>query len=187
MTIGGTKRLFQALLVGAALGMPTIVHGASAWVLVDSDNDTLSVIEGDHVLYKFHDIAVGRGGVSMYRRSGDGKTPKGVFYVSWINPDSQYRLFFGLDYPSPSHAEEALRHRVIDGATFRRIRDARERRELPPQDTALGGYIGIHGTGSRDPEVNRLFDWTQGCVALTNEQLDRLIPWVDLGTMVVIR
>lgn len=183
----GTRQLLGLLLTGVLVLVSPVAPGASTWVLVDTRSDTLSVIRGDDVLQTFGPISVGRGGVAMHRRSGDRKTPKGVFYVNWVNPDSRYHLFFGLDYPSPFHAEKAYQHSVIDAATFRSIRDARERHELPPQDTELGGYIGIHGTGSRDPSVHRLFDWTDGCIALTNEEVDRLATWIDIGTMVVIR
>ena len=54
----------------------------------------------------------------------------------------------------------------------------------PP--TTLGGLIGIHGIGKGDPRVHRDFNWTFGCVALTNEQIDQLRPWVRLGTRVVL-
>ncbi|MDR2877142.1 MAG: L,D-transpeptidase family protein [Chromatiales bacterium] len=159
----------------------------STWIHVDTHHRTLSVMQGTEVKAVFRGIALGRGGVAPFRRAGDGKTPIGVFYVSWINPDSQYHLFFGLDYPAVMHAEEGYRAHVIDQRTYRAIVDARRRGELPPQDTALGGHIGIHGVGRYDPDDARLFDWTLGCVALTDQQVDELAQWMSLGTMVVIQ
>jgi L,D-peptidoglycan transpeptidase YkuD (ErfK/YbiS/YcfS/YnhG family) len=57
----------------------------------------------------------------------------------------------------------------------------------PPQNTILGGAIGIHGIGNGDPEIHKRFHWTEGCVAVTNEQIERLAELVDIGTRVVIR
>ena len=57
----------------------------------------------------------------------------------------------------------------------------------PPQDTALGGYIGIHGVGAGDPAVHEDFNWTEGCVALTDAQIDALLRHITVGTAVEIR
>ena len=77
--------------------------------------------------------------------------------------------------------------RAIDLRTYRAILNARDRGQLPPQDTALGGHIGIHGVGRLTTDDHRLFNWTQGCIALTDAQIDELAHWLALGTRVVIR
>jgi L,D-peptidoglycan transpeptidase YkuD (ErfK/YbiS/YcfS/YnhG family) len=51
----------------------------------------------------------------------------------------------------------------------------------------LGGQIGIHGLGSGDIKVHEVFDWTHGCIALTNSQIDHLSQLVDTGTVVKIK
>lgn len=173
------------LLLAGAAALPAAV--AEPWLLIDSAQGTLAVMEDDRTLQVFDGIAVGRGGVAPFRRAGDGTTPRGEFHIAWINPASTYRLFFGLDYPSTVHAEEAYRTRLIDADTYARIRRARELGELPPQDTALGGYIGIHGVGARNGGVNPRFNWTQGCVALSDAEIERLARWAGIGTRVVIR
>ena len=58
---------------------------------------------------------------------------------------------------------------------------------MPPQQTALGGHIGIHGIGAGDPRIHEDFNWTSGCIALTNAQIDDLAGWVRLGMRVVVR
>lgn len=189
-----TTLLWTSVQAGAAqVDTDAVANGAAAgasgaWILIDSAQRTLSVMEDqERTLQVFRNVAFGRGGVSPFRVSGDGKTPTGEFYVAWINPDSRYHLFFGLDYPSPAHAEEGYRQQVIDVDTYVKIREAHHRRRLPPQDTALGGEIGIHGVGEHDPDIHRLFNWTMGCVALTDQQIEELAPWVSLGMKVVIR
>jgi murein L,D-transpeptidase YafK len=181
--------LIVAAVARAGTGDVGGVNGATAtWILIDSQSRTLSVMEDrERAVQVFENVAFGRGGVAPFRRSGDGKTPTGEFYVAWINPESRYHLFFGLDYPRPVHAEEAYRERAIDVDTYFTIREAHYRGRVPPQDTALGGEIGIHGIGEHDPDIHRLFNWTMGCVALTDQQIEQLAPWLTLGTRVVIR
>lgn len=172
------------LLMAAVICAPA---AAEPWLLVDSEKGTLAVMEHGQALRVFHHIAVGRGGVAAVRRAGDGTTPRGEFRIAWINPDSPYHLFFGLDYPGVTQAEEALRNRLIDPDTYERIRHARDRGELPPQDTELGGYIGIHGVGEMNAGINPRYNWTQGCIALSDEEIDHLARWAGIGTRVVIR
>jgi murein L,D-transpeptidase YafK len=160
---------------------------AESWLLIDGERNTLAVMEDGRAVQVFRGIAVGRGGIAPFRRAGDGKTPRGEFHIAWINTESPYRLFFGLDYPGAAHAEEAYRSKIIDADTYQRILHARELGELPPQDTVLGGYIGIHGVGALNGGINPHYNWTQGCVALSDEEIDRLARWAGIGTRVVIR
>jgi hypothetical protein len=98
-----------------------------------------------------------------------------------------FKKFLGLTYPSADDARQALAKGVIDKPTHDRIVEAHERNEIPPQNTPLGGQIGIHGLGSGDIRVHKLFDWTHGCIALTNSQIDHLSQLVDTGTLVKIK
>jgi len=51
----------------------------------------------------------------------------------------------------------------------------------------LGGGIGIHGIGRGDLDIHRQYNWTNGCVALDNDQITDLARWIGVGTRVVIR
>ena len=157
-----------------------------SWVMIDVAKQTLSIFQGDHIKQIFRNISVGRNGYTLDRHEGDGKTPLGVFHVAWINPNSRFHLFFGLDYPNQQYAEAALRHKLIDIDTYSEISRALYRGDLPPQDTPLGGHIGIHGIGHGNRRIHETTNWTEGCIALTNEQIDRLAHWITLGTKVVI-
>lgn len=160
---------------------------AGPWILVDSKKQTLSVIQDGEVQVRFYGIAIGRGGVGPLRTRGDAKTPVGEFRVAWINPDSQYTLFFGLDFPNLDYATRALEQSVIDENEFIAIKRALREQRTPPQDTRLGGNIGIHGVGSQgDARIHDGFNWTDGCVALTDQQIQVLAQWVRLGTKVII-
>jgi murein L,D-transpeptidase YafK len=158
-----------------------------AWILVDTKTHTLSVLRGERLLYQFDNVAFGRGGFSLDRLRGDGSTPLGTFRINRINPRSRFHLFFGIDFPRPEHARRALDAGRIGAEDYDRIIAAFEEDRSPPQDTPLGGQLGIHGLGPGDEKVHDTFDWTQGCIALTNEQIRRLSRWIRLGTRVEVR
>jgi lipoprotein-anchoring transpeptidase ErfK/SrfK len=95
-------------------------------------------------------------------------------------------LFIPLDYPSRGDADAALTAGIISRAEYEQIRAALDAGELPPQDTALGGSIGIHGEGDRWQGDSRYFDWTNGCVALSDADVEFLAARVKAGTPVLI-
>jgi murein L,D-transpeptidase YafK len=157
------------------------------WLLVDTREQTLSVLRGDEVIQTYRDIAIGRFGTTEAKRTLDGKTPLGEFRITRIAERSDFHRFFGIDYPNLAHARAGLEAGLISPAEFAAIRAALRRHTTPPQLTALGGYIGIHGLGDGDPAIHEDFNWTNGCVALTNEQMDDLAQWVREGMRVVIQ
>jgi murein L,D-transpeptidase YafK len=175
----GLLMLLSLVLAGpAAADVP--------WLLVDTGRGILSVIQDEQTLLEIDGIAIGRGGASPLHTANDGTTPLGQFRIAWINTDSPYHLFFGFDYPNWDQTFEAYSRGLIDTPTLLRISHALGRGLVPPQDTALGGGIGIHGVGKGDPKVHQRFNWTEGCVAISNEQIDQLANWVTIGTYVVI-
>lgn len=178
------------ILLGAIvwLSLARAVHADTApWVLIDTSTRSLSVMEGGETRELFQNISYGRGGVADVRFRGDHKTPRGEFHVLWVNHKSPFRLFFGLDYPNDDYVKKALDTGRIDWNTYVDIRMAMARKRFPPQNTLFGGNIGIHGLGRADPDIHKEFNWTQGCIALTNDQIERLSRWVQVGTRVVIR
>jgi murein L,D-transpeptidase YafK len=176
-----------ALLIGLALVFMLQPQAAvRPWVLVDTTHQSLSVMVGDEVRRTFAGISLGHGGASEVHLEGDGSTPRGVYHIAWVNRHSRFHLFFGLDYPRIEHAERAYQSSKIDYDTYSLIVRADSQGKTPPQDTALGGYIGIHGLGEKSLAVHRKMNWTDGCVALTDTQIDQLAKWVGIGTRVVI-
>ncbi|MFZ1641149.1 MAG: L,D-transpeptidase [Candidatus Contendobacter sp.] len=158
------------------------------WLLVDTKADTLSIMRGGQPVKVFRPIALGSSGAGVKSRRGDNRTPTGVFRVGWINDQSRFKTFIGLDYPNLDYAERALREHRIDQTTYERVRAAWTHGYTPPQDTPLGGQIGIHGVGMGDPQIHSAgINWTSGCVALDNRQIEALRPWVKKGMRVEIR
>lgn len=184
------QRSLGALLVAALLWAPVLgrAAGTRPWILVDTRALVLTVFSADdRVLARFDNISIGSGGAAEIRRRGDESTPLGVFHVAWIDRRSRYGTFYGIDYPSVDVARRALAQGVISRAQHDAILASFAHGRLPPQNTPLGGRLGIHGIGRGDPRIHAAFNWTDGCVALNNAQLARLSHWVRIGTRVEIR
>ena len=179
--------LVCSLLVVPALGNCVVAQADGVWVLVDTQALTLSVMEGASVKRLYRNIAIGSNGSTLNKREGDGRTPLGDFRVTHVLTNSRFRLFFGLGYPNRNHARRAFQEGLLESGDYLAVRRALRANELPPQNTPLGGFIGIHGIGIGDPQIHASFNWTEGCVALTNEQIDDLAKWVHVGTPVTIR
>jgi murein L,D-transpeptidase YafK len=156
-------------------------------IVIDTKALTLQVLEGDREMLVFTEIAIGRYGTSLNRRKGDNKTPLGHFNIAWITDNTSFHRFFGFSYPSKEYAERAFQAGHLDQKTWDKIRQALASGRLPPQNTILGGSLGIHGIGQGDIEVHKQYNWTNGCIALTNDQIDILTDWIRIGTPVEIR
>jgi murein L,D-transpeptidase YafK len=132
-------------------------------------------------------VSVGRWGVSDEKRIGDGKTPLGEYRVAWVKPSGQFGPFLGFDYPSIARARKGLAAGEITQREFDAILEAHVAGRIPPQNTRLGGHLGIHGLGRGDPGIHWDLNWTRGCVAVTNEQMNEVLRLVGKGAVVRIR
>jgi murein L,D-transpeptidase YafK len=116
---------------------------------------------------KVYKIALGRNPQGAKEREGDDKTPEGIYTVDARNKNSEYHLSLHISYPNKDDKRRAQRH------------------GLSP-----GGNIMIHGIKKGFGWIGRFhrwFDWTRGCIAVTDseiEEIDRLVP---NGTVVEIR
>lgn len=112
-------------------------------------------------------------------RQGDRRTPEGDFYIFTKNDKSAFYLSLGVSYPNAPHARRGLRDGLISKSQHDAIMRALNLKKTPPQNTALGGDIYIHGHGATS-------DWTWGCVALENDDIRELFNAVSVGTPVTI-
>lgn len=186
---GTSATLGSLLLILFALFLPSRAYcgdNAEIWLQIDTQALELKVMRGRNIVRVFKDIAIGRFGTTADKRRLDGKTQLGEFHINLIKQDSHFHRFFGFDYPRLDHADRALKQGDLSAADYLAIRQAIHYHRAPPQNTALGGHLGIHGIGAGDLKVHREYNWTNGCVALTNEQIDELTDWLQIGTRVVI-
>jgi len=131
-------------------------------------------------LVRVYKVGLGLNPVPDKTRQGDRATPEGEFYVFTKNDKSNFYLSLGISYPNAEDAERGLRDHLIARAQHDAIVRAIKRKATPPQNTALGGDIYIHGNGATS-------DWTWGCVALENEDIRELFDAVPVGTAVTIK
>lgn len=157
------------------------------WILIDSNKETISVMRNNKPKLIFHNISIGRNGITTDKIVNDEKTPIGKFKINRIKNNSQYKLFFGINYPTSSYAKQAYLSKKIDINTYSAISRALKNNGTPPQTTDLGGYLGIHGLGKADPEIHKQLNWTKGCVAITNKQIIKLRKYINIGTIVIIK
>jgi L,D-peptidoglycan transpeptidase YkuD (ErfK/YbiS/YcfS/YnhG family) len=141
-------------------------RGGRRAVIVIKERNELIVVEKGRVVATFH-ADMGRNSVARKLRTGDGATPEGHYRISEVKDRgrSKYYRALLLDYPNAGDRER-LRREIKDGRISR--------------GTGAGSLIEIHGEGGRGK------DWTNGCVALSNADMDRLFKLVGKGTPVTI-
>lgn len=110
---------------------------------------------------KAYNVDLGFEPIGDKKVEGDGKTPEGHYLIDRRNPQSRFHLSLGIDYP--------------------RAHDIKEAKALgqPP-----GGDIFIHGQGNALTNLGR--DWTWGCIAVTNDEMEEVYSMVRTGTIVSI-
>lgn len=121
----------------------------------------------DRKQIKKYRISLGSNPIGHKTQEGDGKTPEGRYTIDYRNPKSKYHLSLHISYPNNADEAQAKRRRV-----------------------SPGGDIMIHGLpngfGSMG-EFQKYADWTQGCIAVTDEDIEELWRAVPNGTPIEIR
>ena len=158
------------LFVFSSPAMPTelspVTDGAVDRVVVEKSKRTLTLLKQDREV-RTYKIALGRDPVGPKVRQGDNRTPEGVYYVDYKVRNSVYHRALHLSYPN---SEDVERARALG---------------VPP-----GGSIMIHGM-KKDHlwmgDVQYLFNWTSGCIALTNQEIEEIWDLISPWTPVEIR
>lgn len=135
-------------------------------LVIEKSKRTLTAYAGNYVLASYR-VALGRDPVGAKNCEGDYKTPEGHYKIIGQNPNSAYYRALRLDYPNAEDIANAKSHRCRPG-----------------------GNIVIHGLQNGYEWVGRTHssvDWTSGCIAVTNQEMDRLWKIVPVGTPVEIR
>jgi murein L,D-transpeptidase YafK len=147
--------------------------------LVVRKKERLLQVFDDERFIKDYEMVLGFAPVGDKEIEGDGKTPTGEFYIFTKNPNSKFHLSLGVSYPNIDAATRGLKENLISQEEHDAIVKAINEKQMPPQNTRLGGEIYIHGGGTRD-------DWTEGCVALKNEEMTELFDAIPIGASVRI-
>lgn len=123
-----------------------------------------------------YEASLGFAPAGQKQREGDGKTPEGEYFVALKYP-SQFHRSLQINYPSAVDAARGLAAGLITQATHDTIVSASRRCVSPPQNTALGSLIQIHGMGGGADSG----DWTLGCVAVDNDEIERVYKFQISG------
>lgn len=155
-------------------------------LVVDKARQELSVFKNGQKEAAYP-VSFGVDPLSDKRKVHDLATPEGLYFISYKKDPSRYHRTLGLSYPSPADAEKGLASGVVSKAEYMKIVDAARRSRPGPCGTGLGCAIAIHGGGVfRQYGANRERDWTEGCVALDNKDMDKLFAFSRTGDVVVI-
>ncbi|MCK5829007.1 MAG: L,D-transpeptidase [Methylococcales bacterium] len=180
-------QFFQVLLLIFTFFSSSLYADDSIWLLIDTHKLNLKVKKGTSTLAVMNNISIGRGGAGFKQYKGDDITPLGTYKISWINKKSRFRKFYGFNYPSIDNTSNAFKNNLLSSKSYTSIMNAHKKNKVPPQNTSLGGVIGIHGLGNADKKIHELVNWTHGCIAVTNQQIDILAKWLNKGMLVKIK
>jgi len=175
------KTLTLASLLASMAGDARIVIWKSRY--------TVTLYKGG-IPVKTYQAVFGQGyGDGDKQMQGDKRTPEGEFYICTMNHSKRFYKFMGLSYPDLRHAQYGLQTNIISPDEYMKIKKAIEDRQTPPWETRLGGAVGIHGRTLDGETVSQRpvrLNWTDGCIALNNSDVDEIYSVVSLGTPVTI-
>jgi murein L,D-transpeptidase YafK len=158
-------------------------------IIVDRQNYLLGLYE-DSVLIKNYRVSFGKSVHTPKTRAGDKATPVGNYKICRIDTAHKYHKFFQIDYPNLEDGANALRKGWISQKEFNDIKFQYYYEGCTKYHILLGGNIGIHGIGGFNYIFKNLpfvYNWTNGSIAMSNENLDELYTVIKIGTEVVIR
>lgn len=118
-------------------------------------------------ILKTYKIALGGSPRGPKTQEGDQKTPEGSYVLDWRNPKSAFHKSIHISYPN-----------------------AKDRAQAQKRGVRAGGDIFLHGIGKKWGFLgasHALHDWTLGCVAVTNEEMDEIWDMVPNGTPIIIK
>jgi murein L,D-transpeptidase YafK len=135
-------------------------------IVVEKSLRTMTLYQAGFPI-RTYGIALGKEPKGDKVKQGDGRTPEGLFYIDSRNPASKYHRSLHISYPDAAHARRA--------------------NEL---GVAAGGDVMIHGLPKGYEKFgaqHREWDWTEGCVAVTNEEIEEIWSAIPDGTPIQIK
>ena len=163
MACGGISLALWAL--GGALPTQKPAPEKADSILILKKDHVMELLAGGKVI-RGYKVALGQGGLAPKVRQGDGRTPEGHYIID-SKYVSQYHKALHISYPN-----------------------AEDRSRAAKLGVSPGGSILIHGLPNGKGYIgaaHRLYDWTLGCIAVTDEEIDEIWELVPVGTPVEIR
>jgi murein L,D-transpeptidase YafK len=167
-------REIAVIVLVAACGRPAPHEPATSHVTrvhVRKGAHVLELLDQDRVV-RSYTVAIGRGGLGPKRQEGDGVTPTGQYTLAAPLSSAKFHRFIPVSYPNE---EDKKRFAALKGTGG-----------LAP-DATIGDGIGIHGVGDTWlAPFHKLRDWTRGCIAVDNDEIDEIASLVRAGTPIQI-
>ncbi len=188
MVLYGIILNFREVPLAEALSEKGIKQVRNVRLYVDRKNYRIELYS-DNVLVKTYKAVFGKNSAALKTSADDNVTPIGDYIICSIDTVSKFHKFLHLNYPNEHDAAEALKQGYINKDEFNAIVINVRQNTCPPSDTRLGSEIGIHGIGTYDLIFRNLpftFNWTNGSIAVSNENIDELYSVVKIGTPVKI-
>jgi len=142
------------------------------YIIIDKSDYELQVYD-DKGWYATYPVVFGSTSLDDKQMEGDKKTPEGSFKIISKKLHPKWDRFIMLDYPNKE--------------SYEKFNERKQRGEIP-RNATIGGGVGIHGTWPHeDYQVDKYKNWTNGCIALKNEDVEDLYDYLPVGTKVTIR
>lgn len=142
----------------------TIVKGIYIDSIVVKKEEREMILFSQHKVVKSYKIALGKNPVGKKQFEGDMKTPEGLYFIDAKSAYSKFHKNLNVSYPNAQDIEYAT-----------------------SQGKKAGGEIKIHGLPNNCNENNYIrYDWTWGCIALTNSEIDELYNHIKMGCKILI-
>lgn len=202
--MSGLTRPFRLLVAAAlivvlgGLNDSALVAGTS-WasvpplrIVIYKGRQMLAVYEGARLIKNYR-VSLGLEPLGAKTETGDRKTPEGEYFICNKSSSSSFHRFLGISYPSELDAMRAFENGLISLETRNAIVRSAQDGKSPLWNTKLGGWVGIHGYPTEANQkrwVSLLYpkphNWTNGCIALWDSEIEELYEMLPLGTPVTI-
>lgn len=187
MIVYGIMLNIREVTLEEAMQQKGITKLSDVQLIVSRNNYTLNLFS-DTTLVKTYKVVFGQGSGKVKTSKFDNITPLGIYNVCRLDDNHEFYKKIFLNYPTKRDAAEALKNGTIIKDEYQFIISSVG--DCPPSETKLGADIGIHGIGEYDFIFRNLpfaFNWTNGSIAVSNENIDELFKVVSLNTIVEIR
>jgi murein L,D-transpeptidase YafK len=170
----------------------TCLQGGRLSIVIRKADNALTLIAGGKPIKEFR-VCLGMDPSGPKKMVGDKRTPEGDYFICMKQTGSRFHRFMGISYPNEKDARDAFEQGLIPLDTRNHIIRELHQGNPPPWHTRLGGWVGIHGYPTNDYQrlwVSLFFpkphNWTDGCVALWNYEIEELFALLQVGAPVRI-
>lgn len=164
--IGVSVTLVAAICAGCASSPPALVSQQADKILIVKSAHTLTLMSGNQVL-RTYKVSLGGNPIGPKTRKGDHRTPEGEYAIDAKKEHSRFYRALHISYPGPGDQQRARAGAFDPGGDV----------EIHGIENGLGWIGSFH----------RTIDWTDGCIALTDSEMDEIWNAVKVGTRVEIK